>query len=113
MPHLARDLGGTSRVADKSTLHAKLAPARPAKRFRTTKVHCSQLPRLHSDEHNENTQGLPGLRAIAVLTTVAHILAAGEAQAWGGSGPSWTPRRHHRRMHERSVDVKRFFQVCL
>ena len=109
MPHLARDLVGTSKITDRSALHAKLVPVRPARRSRSTHAHCSQLPRIQLEEHNENNNGLPGLRAIAIVTACAHVLSAGEAQAWG---PSWRPRRHHRRMNERSVDVKNFFQVC-
>lgn len=110
MPHLARDLVGTSKVADKNALHAKIVLARPAKRSRGTQAHCSQLPRQKLDEQDERKSGLAGLRAIAVVTALAQVLAAGEAQAWG---PSWRPRRHHRRMNERSIDVKSFFQVCL
>ena len=110
MPHLTGDLVGTSKVADRSALHAKFDLARPAKRSRRTQVHCSQLPRPHLDEHNEQNSGLPGLKVIAVVTALAQVVAAGEAQAWGSS---WRPRRHHRRMNERSIDVKSFFQVRL
>lgn len=110
MPHLARDLVGPSQVADRSAFNAKFVPSRPARRSRRTQAHCSQLPRLQFEEHNENNCGLSGLRAIAVVTAFAHVLAAGEAQAWG---PSWRPRRHHRRMNERSIDVKSFYQVSL
>ena len=109
MPHLARDPVGPSKVADNNTFRAKLVQARPARRCRRTQAYCSQLPRIQLDENNEKHNGLPGLRAIAVVTALVHVIAAGEAQAWG---PSWRPRRHHRRINERSIDVKSFFQVC-
>lgn len=108
MSHLARESVGTSQLADRNTLQAKLVPARPARPCKRAQVHCSRLPGLQCDEDKERNTGISGLRAVAVVTAVAQVLAAGEAHAWDHN---WKPRRHHKRMNERPVNVKQFFQV--
>ncbi|KAL3159780.1 hypothetical protein ABBQ38_010187 [Trebouxia sp. C0009 RCD-2024] len=106
MAHLSRGFVGTRQVADKNTLHASLCPASPGRRFRRTPVPCAHAPRVQP-ENKATPKAVSELRAVAVVIVLAQAVAASEAQAWDHS---WKPRRHHKRMTERSIDVKQFFQ---
>lgn len=48
------------------------------------------------------------LKTVAFVVATSCALAPSEAHAWDHS---WKPRRHHRRMTERSINVKNFFEV--
>lgn len=108
MAHLSRGFVGTRHVADKNNLHASFFLASPGRRFRRTPVHCAHAPWVQREDKATH-KAVSELRAVAVVIVLAHAVAASEAQAWDHS---WKPRRHHKRMTERSIDVKQFFQVC-